>query len=86
MSSYIEYLVESNLFEAESKDKVTLANNIRDYYIGTCEFLATEDEKWLENNSMLEHFYEDMFLCDGCGWYCEIYEMQDNGECLDCND
>ncbi len=85
MAYYITYLKDEKLYTNANKDKVYLVTNMIDSYMGTCFTLSEDDEEWLIKYNMLEYFYKDMFLCDGCGWYCEIYEQQENEECLDCN-
>lgn len=29
--------------------------------------------------------YGEIFLCDGCGWWCDNSEQTGNGECAECN-
>lgn len=34
----------------------------------------------------LEHIDSEIFLCESCGWWCELSEMsdEDEGNCQDC--
>lgn len=82
MSNYLMYLKEEGLFEG--KDKLEIASEMRDSYMGTCHALSSEDLDWLEEHDMLEYFYDDMFLCDDCHWWSEIaYQVVDN-RCDEC--
>lgn len=46
----------------------------------------SEDDLTTEDNNRI---YNEIFLCDDCGWWCETSEMSDcSGEavCEDCNE
>ena len=66
-------------------------NDIIQSLLGTCktaheickthdidvEELTEEDWKQIDN---------EIFLCESCGWWCEIGEQQEDGNCEDCQD
>ncbi len=56
---------------------------------GTCNelnsFLERHNaEDLIDHISFLEYLDNHIFLCDGCGWWCELSEMSDEGVCSDC--
>jgi hypothetical protein len=55
---------------------------------GTCEelysFLEREAEDLIDHMPFLNYLDNHIFLCDGCGWWCELSEMSDEGVCRDC--
>lgn len=62
---------------------------------GTCESLGTKLEQMypdmVEEDLTTDELFKidsTVFLCETCGWWCEISEMADNGEwiCQECAD
>lgn len=56
---------------------------------GTCNelhgFLERHDaEDLIDHIPFLEYLDNHIFLCDSCGWWCELSEMSDEGVCSDC--
>lgn len=64
---------------------------LTEYLQGTCKSLdegldnlypgMTQDDLTPEDFDEIDN---EIFLCDNCGWWCEISEQDDNGFCLDC--
>lgn len=50
--------------------------------LGTCKTLNIEDFS-IEELSLLD---EQIFLCDTCGWWCEVEEQSENNNCSDCEE
>jgi hypothetical protein len=61
---------------------------------GTCNtlygVLNHHEAEHLENNEQfLNYVDQHIFLCDTCGWWCEVSELSENeqfNECTDCNE
>jgi hypothetical protein len=56
---------------------------------GTCNelnsFLERHNaEDLIDHIPFLEYLDNHIFLCDSCGWWCELSEMSDEGVCSDC--
>lgn len=54
---------------------------------GTCKSLhevLTEDEE--HDQAMLNGIDDEISLCDGCHWWCENAEMDDDNLCEDCKE
>jgi len=59
---------------------------------GTCTTInehlpdgMTDDDLTEDDHMAIDN---EIFLCDECGWWCEVCEMNDTGDhiCNDCND
>ena len=47
----------------------------------TCDVLEIEDEDTIDWG-MVD---EQIFRCEGCSWWCELHEQDENGDCQDCS-
>lgn len=68
-----------------------------DYLQGSCNTLDSglelihpkEKEEGFSDDDLIESDYQfianQIFLCDDCGWWCEIQEQSEEGSCEDCN-
>jgi hypothetical protein len=57
---------------------------------GSCDSLETALEQQgfvLDDMTHEDHLELDdlMFLCDGCGWWCDALEMEGDQTCSDCS-
>lgn len=61
-----------------------------DAAIAACGFSVPDDSQELFDIAVRVEQIGEIFLCDGCGWYCEASEMRDPDEnnneqrCGDC--
>ena len=58
---------------------------------GSCDSLEHQlinhdAEQLLDYMPFLNYLDNVIFLCDGCGWWCELSEMADSGVCNSCDD
>lgn len=57
---------------------------------GTCEglysFLERNAEDLIDYMPFLEYLDQHIFLCEGCGWWCELSEMAVTEEIVICDD
>jgi hypothetical protein len=67
--------------------------NIIESLRGTCNSMASVLEQYnrldLENHLPFHNYVDhSIFLCDTCGWWCEMSEMADNDrwECESCSE
>ena len=65
--------------------------DIIDELQGTCQSLSWDMDRFLEEHNGYEEIDEQIFLCDICGWWCEVGEEADEqpmGEmiCQECAD
>lgn len=63
------------------------------YYLqGTCHSLSTALDDCglgqdLENDRRFcEYLDSELMLCETCGWWAEAHEVDDDGNCEDCQD
>lgn len=64
-------------------------NEIIYFLQGTCDSLDRalhihDSEDLIDHMPFLEYLDQHIFLCDDCGWWCEISEQSDEGRCYDC--
>jgi hypothetical protein len=64
-------------------------NNLIHDLQGTCNgldsFLEQHNaEDLIDYMPFLEYLDQHIFLCDGCGWWCELSEMSDEEVCSQC--
>lgn len=56
---------------------------------GTCKQLEEALPEEMELNDLTEEDHEfidnEIFLCETCGWWCEISEQTMEGSCRDCD-
>lgn len=59
-----------------------------DYAKGTCasisevcSVLEIQDEDSIDWGLV----DDEIFRCEGCSWWCELHEQDDNGDCQDCS-
>lgn len=71
-----------NLLE-EYKNDIPMSKNIIDTIhdlLGTCNTFDSEGYTHKE----LDHLDSEIFLCDTCGWWCPIEEINEDNICTDC--
>lgn len=66
-------------------------NELAEHLEGTCKTFSQgcEDLGLKEDElkpDFLSNFSEYIFCCEICGWWCEVGEMDENGDCKDCSD
>lgn len=72
------------------KDKDKLYQEIADYMLGTCNSTSSAEQMFnVSEDIVLEACTEhEVELCDDCGWWCELHELDDGEEgtlvCIDC--
>lgn len=65
-----------------------------DSMLGTCATIGslfTDEERDagidpFDDPKFCELFDDQIFLCETCGWYCEIGEQCEDGLCQDCTE
>lgn len=69
----------------------TLRANLLDKVIadlrGTCQILEDVVEYWKTGELSiedLEYIESEIFLCNGCGWWCERCDEVEDNLCQDC--
>ncbi len=77
-------------FGQETHSELDLWNQIIYALNGSCDSLEHQliqhDAEHLQDHQpFLEYLDNEIFLCDGCGWWCETSEMSDSGQCYDCD-
>lgn len=73
---------------------ISKADELVQYLQGTCKSLDEgvrevygEDFDVNElSDEDTSHLDQEIFLCDTCGWWCEICEEDGEGNCQDCHD
>jgi hypothetical protein len=58
---------------------------------GSCDSLERQlinhdAEELRDYMPFLNYLDNEIFLCDGCGWWCELSEMTDSELCNSCDD
>ena len=62
-------------------------NDVAAALLGTCKSLESETtEEEREDTAFLRALDDEIFLCDQCGWWCEVEECNEEGFCEDCAD
>lgn len=69
-----------------TEDKQLRGQQAAEELQGTCkglhEVLSDEEQ---EDADVLAELDQHVFLCDECGWWCELSEQTEDGRCDDCN-
>jgi hypothetical protein len=77
-----------------SLNNIDLWNEIIYDLSGTCDSLEAaltrhNAEQLRDYMPFLEYLDNEIFLCDGCNWWCELSEMSETSDtdmCRDCDD
>ena len=82
---YDEYIMESDrdilVKEAALEDwREAYFSDLVQRYQGTCDYLVSKDETFLEDFDMHQQLDDELFNCEQCGWWYEIAEMGDSDD------
>jgi hypothetical protein len=74
-----------------SKPTIEMMREIASELQGTCGSLDTAlEERGFDIDAvpaaLLDTIDEEVMLCETCGWWCDPYEINDDGNCEDCRE
>ncbi|RUQ67298.1 hypothetical protein ELZ19_06895 [Brucella abortus] len=66
------------------------AEELAQQLLGTCRTVSeideTADDELMHREGLAEALDERVLCCHTCGWWCESHEIDDDGNCEDCQD